>query len=599
MKKYSLQRLFILPFVILILSLAVTMGWSLYRAGQNATDAISQKTLADLMSNIDQATERQLHDTKAALRVITLALLPPKGDVKQESNILFSSEIGDLQERLWIASSLFPESSRFVCFGGVDGQFISVRKASDNEFLLRLRGADLGPTSLYRANSPNGEVTLLSTEEYEPRQRAWYINALKHSENSWSPIFSEARSNEPAMALTQVVSTEQKKIYGVVAAEMPLKPLGEFLRSVAIEKNGLAFIVERNGDLVASSTNDNAYVGATHPVSEETKNLIPLTHTPPLRWNVSATSSPLMREAWKSVQPQLKLQQAHDFGGVAGGRPPMVSTAFSSSLGQIEVAARVFRDEGGLDWVIVLATPRSNFWNSVNGGIYHSLLLGLVAILISMVFGFVTLRWALRDIRKLTLAAQNIGSGSPFMPLGIDRKDEIGQLAQSFQAMERNLRTDRLTNLLNRDSLIAQIEFMRRNALDPKSFSFAMLFIDLNKFKGVNDQFGHEQGDRVLIEVAQRLQNAVRKDDAVARFGGDEFVVYLHGVTNQEIATAVCQKIIGVLETPLDMYDGTPYSVGASVGGALYPTDGLDIETLLRVADSRMYSMKKFGGQTD
>jgi diguanylate cyclase (GGDEF)-like protein len=126
-----------------------------------------------------------------------------------------------------------------------------------------------------------------------------------------------------------------------------------------------------------------------------------------------------------------------------------------------------------------------------------------------------------------------------------------------------------------------------------------MLFIDLNKFKGVNDQFGHEQGDRVLIEVAQRLQNSLRKDDAVARFGGDEFVVYLHGVTDQDVALAICQKIIAVLETPIEMYDGTSYSVGASIGGALYPADGLDLETLLRVADSRMYSMKKFGGQAD
>ncbi|MBC7490087.1 MAG: HAMP domain-containing protein, partial [Glaciimonas sp.] len=129
-----------------------------------------------------------------------------------------------------------------------------------------------------------------------------------------------------------------------------------------------------------------------------------------------------------------------------------------------------------------MATPRSNFWSLFNGGIYHILLVGLIVILMSMVFGFVTLHWALRDIRTLTLAAQNICSGSSFMALRIDRKDEIGQLAQSFQEMERNLRTDRLTNSLNCDSLGAQIEFMRRNTFDPKSFSFAILFIDLNKF---------------------------------------------------------------------------------------------------------------------
>ncbi|MGS0740543.1 sensor domain-containing diguanylate cyclase [Glaciimonas sp. GG7] len=614
MKKYSLQRLFILPFVILIVSLAITMGWSLYRAGQNATDAISHKTLTDLMLSIDQATERQLHDTKATLLVITLALVSPTSPrsasnplnasaLSSPSNALFPSEIVDLPERLWIASSLFPESSRFVSFGSVDGRFISIRKTRDTEFIVRVRDTTSGPTALYRASGPNSALTLLTTEQYDPRGRTWYVNALKYDKQSWSPIFAEERSNEPALALAHVVVAQDKKVVGVVAAEMPLKPLSEFLRTLTIEKNGFAFIAERNGALIASSTNDNAYEGATHSVSEEATNLIPLSHQESRRRNVSAATSPLMRAAWVSVQPQLKSQllQGH-FGSAEEPqeRPPMISTAFnSSSLGQVEVAARVFRDAGGLDWIVVLATPRSNFWHSVSSGIYHSLLLGLVAILISMIFGFVTLRWALRDIRTLTQAAQNIGSGSPFVPLGIDRQDEIGQLAQSFQAMERNLRTDRLTNLLNRDSLIAQIAFMQRNAIDPKVFSFALLFIDLNKFKGVNDQFGHEQGDRVLIEVAQRLQNALRKDDAVARFGGDEFVVYLHGVATQDIATAICQKIIHLLETPLDMHDGTSYSVGASVGGALYPADGLDIETLLRVADSRMYSMKKFGGQTD
>ncbi|MBC7490427.1 MAG: GGDEF domain-containing protein, partial [Glaciimonas sp.] len=106
-----------------------------------------------------------------------------------------------------------------------------------------------------------------------------------------------------------------------------------------------------------------------------------------------------------------------------------------------------------------------------------------------------------------------------------------------------------------------------------------------------------EQEDRVLVKVAQRLQNLLHKDDGVARFG-DEFVVYLHGVGSQKMAMVLYQKIIGVFEIPINMYDGTRYSVGTSVGGALYPADGLDIETILRVVDIRMYSMKKFGSQT-
>ena len=604
MKQYSLQRLFILPFVMLMLCLAATIGWFLYRAGQDATDAISQKALADLMSSIDQATERQLHDAKATLRVITLAPMTHTRQSGPVAKAPSQNKTVDLQERLWIASSLFSESSRSVCFGGVDGQFVGIRKIGDKEFLMRVRGPKLGPSSLYRTNGPNGVLTLLRTDEYEPRTRAWYINALKYREESWSPVIAELRSNEPAMLLAREVTTPDDTKYGVAATEMPLRPLSDFLRSMPIEKDGLAFIAERNGDLVASSTNDNVYEGKVNAATEESYRSIPLGQKAPLRRNVSTSTSSLMRMAWQSVQPQLMLQKGDDRHlaptGAARARPPMITAEFSSSsLGRIEVAARVYRDAVGLDWVTVVATPRSDFWNSVNGGIYHSLLLGLTAILITMVLGFVILRWALRDIRKLTLAAQNIGSGEPFTSLDINRKDEIGQLAQSFQEMERSLRTDRLTNLLNRDSMTAQIEFMRRKALDPKLFSFALLFIDLNKFKGVNDQFGHEQGDRVLIEVAQRLQHSLRKDDAVARFGGDEFVVYLDGVSDQDVALAICQKIIAVLEKPIEMVDGTRYSVGASIGGALYPADGVDLETLLRVADSRMYSMKKFGSRTD
>jgi diguanylate cyclase (GGDEF)-like protein len=243
--------------------------------------------------------------------------------------------------------------------------------------------------------------------------------------------------------------------------------------------------------------------------------------------------------------------------------------------------------------VAVGAVGRSDFLGSVTGGVYQTLLLGFIAVCMTFVLGFAILRWVLRDIRKLTLAAKSIGNGEPFPSLNIDRRDEIGQLAQSFQEMERNLRTDRLTNVLNRDSFIAQIDFRRRQASEAAPLHFALLFLDLDKFKAINDQHGHDEGDKVLMSAASQLQHALRKDDSVARFGGDEFVIYLHGVSDQEIAKSISEKIRNSLNQPIEGRDGKRYQINASIGVALFPQDGLDIETLLRVADERMFEQKR------
>jgi len=109
----------------------------------------------------------------------------------------------------------------------------------------------------------------------------------------------------------------------------------------------------------------------------------------------------------------------------------------------------------------------------------------------------------------------------------------------------------------------------------------------------INDQYGHDEGDRVLIETARQLQHALRKDDAVARFGGDEFVIYLHGVNEDKVVHTIAEKIRHSLNHPISGRDGNQFHIDASIGMALFPRDGLDIETLLRVADERMFEQKR------
>ncbi|MFJ2989482.1 diguanylate cyclase [Collimonas sp. NPDC087041] len=591
MKRTSLQRLFILPFATLLLCLAVSVGWFLYQAGQDATDALSQKVLADMMGGINGAINRQLFDAGAALRVVAPDQLPDAAG-KTPTRIPFPNNVGRLEERMWIATGLFPAVGGFVCFGGVDGQFVGIRRIGANEFRVRLRGNDDGPSHLYRSRGPSTEMILLETEEFEPREQNWYVSASTGMRDAWSGLFIDESINEPVMMLARPVYGDNRSVLGVVAKELSLKPLREYLQALSIDRHGLAFVAESNGNLVVSSNGDGVF-GASP--SEPGKKV---------RFNVQDAGSPLMQQSWKLVQKYLQQHPDTVAVGDSAGSPgasldqprPLISGSFSSEFGQIEVVAQIYRDAAGLDWVAVVALPRSDFWGAINSGVYKSLYLGLLVILLALLFGYAILRWALRDIRKLTLAVRSIGSGRPLEKLNIDRKDEIGELAESFQEMERHLRTDRLTSLLNRDSLIAQIEFRRRTDVEPHLFRFAVLFVDLDKFKQVNDEYGHDEGDRVLIEVGLRLQNVLRKEDEVARFGGDEFIVYLPGVADEESALAISEKIYAVLNKPILMSNGEYFQVGASIGGALYPADGLDLEALLKVADKRMYSVKKFGG---
>jgi diguanylate cyclase (GGDEF)-like protein len=122
----------------------------------------------------------------------------------------------------------------------------------------------------------------------------------------------------------------------------------------------------------------------------------------------------------------------------------------------------------------------------------------------------------------------------------------------------------------------------------------AMLFIDLEGFKVVNDRYGHEAGDHVLIEVAKRFHQTIRAEDTVARIGGDEFLIILSGLTEQQAAATVAEKIRTSILSPIN-YEANNVVITVSIGVALYPDDAEDFEALRRVADQTMYMVKRDG----
>jgi diguanylate cyclase (GGDEF)-like protein len=152
---------------------------------------------------------------------------------------------------------------------------------------------------------------------------------------------------------------------------------------------------------------------------------------------------------------------------------------------------------------------------------------------------------------------------------------------------------DVLTGAYNRRSFERRLEEWMRlpGAADS---GFAVLFVDLDRFKFVNDTFGHAVGDKLLLAITKVLMSNVREGDLVARQGGDEFVVALAGVSNGDAAAAIASKLVAQLGTPFHV-DGKLLSISASVGVALYPHDGSDVQAIVKSADAAMYAVKASG----
>jgi diguanylate cyclase (GGDEF)-like protein len=164
---------------------------------------------------------------------------------------------------------------------------------------------------------------------------------------------------------------------------------------------------------------------------------------------------------------------------------------------------------------------------------------------------------------------------------------------QAHQRMEHMAGHDALTGLPNRmlleDRLQLAIAHARRDTL-----ALALLFLDLDHFKHVNDALGHHMGDQLLLTVADRLQSCLREGDSVARLGGDEFVVLLPELSDCRDAALVADKILHQLAAPFAIEDHQLH-IGGSIGISLFPNDGGEPEALLRAADAAMYQAKESG----
>ena len=173
---------------------------------------------------------------------------------------------------------------------------------------------------------------------------------------------------------------------------------------------------------------------------------------------------------------------------------------------------------------------------------------------------------------------------------------DITESIQTQERLHHLAHHDALTGLPNRVLFVERLKHALQRA-ERRKHSVAVLFLDMDRFKIVNDTLGHEAGDRLLQAMASRLHACVREGDTVARFGGDEFAGFLSDVASPEDVAIVVSKFLDALAPPF-MIDGHELFISGSIGISLYPEDGTDTQTLMKNADSAMYRAKQMGGNT-
>lgn len=170
---------------------------------------------------------------------------------------------------------------------------------------------------------------------------------------------------------------------------------------------------------------------------------------------------------------------------------------------------------------------------------------------------------------------------------------DITERKRSQEKLDNLAHYDPLTGLMNRHFMSISLQSLLERA-NENSGKIALLFMDLDHFKQVNDQYGHHEGDLILQEVSQRILACVRQNDIVSRIGGDEFVIILSRIEGYEIAQSIAKKIIDSIQQPF-IFSKATHHLGASIGIAYYPSHGKNVKDLMRHADTAMYKAKNSG----
>ncbi|MCT4585546.1 MAG: GGDEF domain-containing protein [Peptostreptococcaceae bacterium] len=196
---------------------------------------------------------------------------------------------------------------------------------------------------------------------------------------------------------------------------------------------------------------------------------------------------------------------------------------------------------------------------------------------------------------KISGKVKNDNHGKPLRMAG--SISDITHIKKNEFEIKKLIKLDSLTNTLNRNSIIEEIEKSLNQAKLNANKNLALLFLDLNKFKELNLKYGHNQGDLILKNISQKILSTLNSNELIGRMGGDEFVIIKRNYKNIEDVNITCKKILDIINKDIKK-ENTNSNISANIGISIYKLDGHTCDDLIKAADKAMYESRKLGENT-
>ncbi len=424
-KRLPLRTVLIVPFAIQIFAAVGLTGYLAFRNGQQAIDDIATQLLDEVAHHIDERLDRYLSVPHLIDRLNATGVR--LGEINP-------NDLDALDRRFVEQIRLF-DSVTYIYFGTPDGKFSGAERFPDGSIRIGTAGRKSPPDNkfyTYATDAEGNRTELISTvPDYNVLTRPWYVSAVNAGEAVWGKIYVWAAPYANLALPAAVPVYDEGELLGVFAVDVSLLDLSTFLRSLDVSKTGQAFVVDRHGQLVATSTEEL-------PFSTEGDT--------PERLYATQSQNPVVRETAAYL-----LGELGSFDTL--NRPMNASFRIDGKLQRVRVTP--FRDDKGLNWAIAIVIPESDFMERIHANTRNTILLCGVALLVSTGIGIFTARWVVSPICQLNDSAKALSRGKWEQTVNLDRQDEIGELAHSFNRMASQLQE-------SFTSLQAKNEQMRR-----------------------------------------------------------------------------------------------------------------------------------------